>query len=88
LTVHNVKDAVPIVDIFDKNKAQYNPDGSHNVRNDVAGMTIGAVAGAAAGGATGTFIAGHAGATIGAGVGAIVGAGVGAAAGEIAEHRK
>ncbi len=66
VTVHNVKDPGPIIDIFDQNKAEYNPDGSHNIRNDVAGLTVGAVAGAAMGGVAGaaeggvigTFIAG------------------------------
>jgi hypothetical protein len=53
VTVHNVKDPGPVIDIFDANKADYNPDGSYNFRDDVAGLTVGAVAGAALGGAAG-----------------------------------
>jgi hypothetical protein len=96
VTVHNVKDPGPVIDIFDENKAAYNPDGSHNIREDVAGLTVGAAAGAALGGATGaaeggalgTIVAGPVGTAVGAIVGAVVGGGVGAVAGEIAEHRK
>jgi hypothetical protein len=94
--VHNVKHPAPIIDIFDANKAEYNPDGSYNFRDDVAGLTVGAaagaalggVAGAAEGGVLGTIIAGPVGTAAGAIVGAVVGGGIGAAAGEIAEHRK
>ena len=39
VTVHKVKDPGPIIDIFDANKAEYNPDGSYNFRDDVAGLT-------------------------------------------------
>ena len=96
VTVHNVKDPGPVIDIFDANKADYNPDGSYNFRDDVAGLTFGAAAGAALGGAAGvaeggilgTIMAGPVGTVVGAVVGAVVGGGVGAAAGEIAEHRK
>ena len=94
--VHNVKHPAPIIDIFDTNKAEYNPDGSYNFRDDVAGLTVGALAGAAMGGAAGaaeggtigTIVAGPIGTAVGAIVGAVVGGGVGAVAGEIAEHRK
>ncbi len=94
--VHNVKDPAPIIDIFDQNKAEYNPDGSRNIRDDVAGLTVGAAAGAVVGGAAGaaeggvlgTFVGGPLGTVVGAIVGAVVGGGVGAIAGEIAEHRK
>lgn len=96
LIIHNVKNPAPIIDIFDANKAQYNPDGSYNIRDEVAGLTVGAAAGAALGGvagaveggAIGTMVVGPIGATVGAVVGAVVGGGIGAAAGEIAEHRK
>jgi hypothetical protein len=96
VTVHNVKDPGPVIDIFDANKADYNPDGSYNFRDDVAGLTVGAVAGAALGGAAGaaeggvlgTIVSGPLGTVVGSVVGAVVGGGVGAAAGEIAEHRK
>jgi len=94
--VHNVKIPAPIIDIFDANNAEYNPDGSHNIREDVAGLTVGAAAGAALGGAAGAaeggvvgaVVAGPVGTTVGAIVGAVVGGGLGAVAGEIAEHRK
>ena len=96
VTVHNVKDPGPVIDIFDTNKAEYNPDGSYNFRDDVAGLTVGALAGAALGGAAGaaeggvlgTIVSGPLGTVVGSVVGAVVGGGVGAAAGEIAEHRK
>jgi hypothetical protein len=96
VTVHNVKDPAPIIDIFDKNKAEYNPDGSRNVRNDVTGLTVGAAAGAilggaagaAEGGAIGTIVAGPVGTALGAIVGAALGGGVGAVVGEVAEHKK
>ena len=94
--VHNVNHPAPIIDIFDTNKAEYNPDGSYNIRDDVAGLTVGALAGAAMGGAAGaaeggvlgTIVAGPVGTAVGAIVGAVVGGGVGAVVGEVAEHRK
>ena len=96
VVVHNVKHPAPIIDIFDANKAEYNPDGSYNFREDVAGLTVGAAAGAALGGTVGaaeggvlgTIAAGPVGTAVGAVVGAVVGGGVGAVSGEIAEHRK
>ena len=48
--VSEVSDPAPIIDVFDKFKAEYNPNGSRNLRDDVAGMTVGTVVGAAAGG--------------------------------------
>jgi len=96
VTVHNVKTPVPIIDIFDKHKAEYNPDGSYNIRDDVAGLTVGVLAGAAAGGVAGaaeggvlgTVVAGPVGTAVGAIVGGVVGGGIGTAVGEVAEHRK
>lgn len=86
--VHQVVDPDPVIDIFDDFKSEYNPDGSRNAREDVSGMTAGAVIGATAGGAAGAVIAGPVGAVAGAAAGAVVGAGGGAAAGKAAEHRK
>jgi len=88
VAVHNVTDPAPVIEVFDDNKAEYNPNGSRNLRQDVAGMTAGAAAGAAAGGIAGTVIAGPFGAAVGAATGAVVGGGAGAAAGKAAEHRK
>lgn len=88
VTVHNVKNSASIIDIFDRNKSEFNPDGSRNIRQDVAGLTVGAAAGAATGAVSGILVAGPAGATVGGTVGAIIGGGVGAAAGEVVEHRK
>ncbi len=88
VAVHNVLDPAPIIEIFDLNKAEYNPDGSRNVRRDVVGLTTGAAAGAVAGGVAGTAVAGPVGAAVGAAAGAVVGAGVGGAAGKAIEHRK
>ena len=39
VAVHNVTDAAKIIEVFDDNRAEYNPDGSRNLRDDVAGMT-------------------------------------------------
>jgi hypothetical protein len=88
VAVYNVTNPKPIIEIFDKFEAEYNPDGSRNVRQDVAGMTAGAGLGAIAGGAAGVVAAGPVGAAAGAAAGAVVGAGVGAAAGKAVEHRK
>ena len=77
VAVSEVEDPAPIIDIFDKYKAEYNPDGGRNVRHDVGGMTTGAVVGAAAGAVLGTAVAG-----------AVIGAGAGAAAGKALEHKK
>ncbi len=88
VAVHNVTDPATVIDIFDDFKAEYNPDGSRNLREDVAGMTAGAVIGAAALGAAGAAVGGPAGAVAGAAAGAVLGGGSGAAAGKAAEHRK
>ena len=88
VAVHNVIDPKPIVEIFDRFGAEYNPDGSRNVRQDVAGMTAGAGAGAVVGAATGLVTGGPVGAAVGAAAGAIIGGGVGAAAGKGVEHHK
>ena len=88
VAVHNVTDPAPVIEVFDDNKAEYNPDGSRNLRHDVAGMTAGAAAGAVAGGVAGAAAAGPLGGAVGAAAGAVVGAGVGGAAGKAVEHRK
>jgi hypothetical protein len=86
--IYDVVEPAPIIDIFDKYKAEYNPDGSRNAREDVSGMTAGAAIGTAAGGAVGALVGGPVGAVAGAAAGAVVGAGTGAAAGKAAEHNK
>jgi len=83
-----VSDPAPIIDVFDKFKAEYNPNGSRNLREDVAGMTAGAAVGAVAGGVAGAVIGGPVGAAAGAAAGAVVGGGAGAAAGKAVEHKK
>ena len=88
VVVYHVTDAARIIDVFDRFKAEYNPNGSRNVRDDVAGMTVGAAVGAAAGGVAGAAIAGPPGAATGAAAGAVIGAGAGAAAGKAVEHKK
>jgi hypothetical protein len=88
VAVHNVTSPGPIIDVLDANGAQHNPDGSRNMRDDVAGMTVGAAAGAVAGGVAGAAVAGPLGAAVGAAAGAVVGGGAGAAAGKAAEHSK
>ncbi len=88
VAVHNVTEPGPVIDILDNNGAQHNPDGSRNMRDDVAGLTVGAAAGAIAGGVAGTAVAGPLGGAVGAAAGAVIGGGAGAAAGKAAEHRK
>jgi hypothetical protein len=88
VAVHNVVDPAPVIEVFDDNNAEYNPNGSRNLRDDVAGMTVGAAAGAIAGGVAGTVVAGPVGAAVGAAAGAVIGGGAGAAVGKAAEHRK
>jgi hypothetical protein len=88
VVVSEVTDPASIIDIFDKYKAEYNPNGSRNLREDVAGMTAGAAVGAAAGGVAGAVIGGPVGAAVGAAAGALVGGGAGAAAGKAVEHKK
>jgi hypothetical protein len=80
VAVYEVDESAPIIDIFNKHKAEYNPNGSRNVRDDVLGMTTTAIVGAAVGAAVG----GPAGAV----AGAIIGGSFGAAAGKAVEHRK
>ena len=88
VVVYDVTDPAPVIDIFDKFKAEYNPNGSRNVREDVAGMTVGAAVGAVAGGVAGAVVGGPVGAAAGGAAGAVIGGGAGAAAGKAAEHKK
>jgi hypothetical protein len=88
VAVYGVTDPAPVIDIFDKFNAEYNPNGSRNVREDVVGLTAGAVVGAAALGAVGAVVGGPLGAAVGGVVGAVVGGGSGAAAGKAVEHSK
>jgi len=88
VAIHNVMNPKPIIEIFDSYGAEYNPDGSRNVRQDVAGMTVGVGVGAIAGGVAGAAVGGPVGAAAGAAAGAVVGGGVGAGAGKAVEHRK
>jgi hypothetical protein len=87
VAIHSVTNPGPIIDIFNKFYAEFNPNGSRNVRDDVIGLTTGVAAGAAAGGAAG-MSAGPVGAAVGAAAGAILGGGVGIAVGKFAEHKK
>ena len=88
VVVSEVNDPAPVIDIFDKFKAEYNPNGSRNLRDDVAGMTVGAAVGAAAGGVAGAGIGGPVGAAAGVAAGAVVGGGSGAAVGKAVERKK
>jgi hypothetical protein len=88
VVVYGVTDAKPVIDILDQNKAEYNPNGSRNLRDDVAGMTVGAAVGAVAGGVAGMAAGGPVGAAAGAAAGAVIGGGAGGAAGKAAEHNK
>ena len=88
VVISEVNDPAPVIDIFDEFKAEYNPNGSRNLRDDVAGMTVGAAVGAAAGGVAGAVIGGPVGAAAGVAAGAVVGAGSGAAVGKAVEHKK
>jgi hypothetical protein len=88
VVVYGVTDAKPVIDIFDKFKAEYNPNGSRNLRDDVTGMTVGAAVGAAAGGVAGMAVGGPVGAAAGAAAGAVIGGGAGGAAGKAVEHKK
>jgi len=88
VVVYNVIEPGDVIDVFDRFKAEYNPNGSRNVRNDVIGMTVGAVVGATAGGVAGAALGGPVGAVAGAATGAVVGGGSGAAAGISIEHKK
>ena len=88
VAVHDVSDPDPVVDVFDRFGAEYNPDGSRNVRQDVAGVTAGAGAGAVIGAAAGLVAGGPIGAAAGSAAGAVLGGGAGAAAGKAVEHSK
>jgi hypothetical protein len=88
VAVHNVTEPAEIIEVFDDNKAEYNPDGSRNLRHDVGGMTVGAAVGAVAGGIVGTAAAGPLGGAAGAAAGAVIGGGAGAGAGKAIEHSK
>ncbi len=88
IAVHNVVDPKPVIEVFDRFGAEYNPDGSRNVRQDVAGMTAGTGAGALVGASIGLVTAGPVGAAVGAAAGAVLGGGAGAAAGKAVEHNK
>ena len=88
VAVYDVVDPAPVIDILDEFQAEFNPNGSRNLRDDVLGMTTGAVIGAAAFGTLGGAVAGPAGAAVGASAGAVLGGGSGAAVGKAAEHAK
>ena len=88
VVVYNVLDPAKVIDVFDHYSAEFNPNGSRNLRDDVLGMTTGALVGAAAGGAVGALVAGPVGSAAGAAAGAIVGGGSGAAVGKSSEHNK
>lgn len=88
VVVSGVMDPQPVIDLFDRYGAEYNPDGSRNLRDDVAGMTLGAVVGAVALGAVGGLVAGPIGLAAGIPAGALAGGAAGAAAGTSAEHKK
>ena len=88
VAVHNVVDATPIIEVFDKYGSDYNPNGTRNVRQDVFGMTAGAAIGATALGVVGAVVAGPLGAAAGVAAGTLVGGGAGAAAGKAVEHNK
>ena len=88
VAVYDVTDPAGVIDLFDKFGAEYNPNGSRDVRQDVLGMTTGAVLGATALGVVGAAMAGPVGAAAGVAAGAFVGGGTGAIAGIAAEHNK
>jgi Glycine zipper len=88
VVVYNVIDSAKVIDVFDQHCADFNPNGSRNLRDDVLAMTTGALVGAAAGGAVGALVGGPAGSAAGAAAGALVGGGSGAAIGKDSEHNK
>jgi hypothetical protein len=88
VTIQQVTNPAAMIEIFDRYEAEYNPNGSRNVRLDVLGMMAGMAAGAAALGAIGAVFAGPMGAATGAAAGALLGGGTGAAAGKVTEDRK
>jgi hypothetical protein len=88
VAVHNVTVPDKVIEVFNDNKAESNPDGSRNLRQDVVDLTTGAAAGAVAGAVAGTAVAGPLGGAVGAAAGAVIGAGAGGAAGKAIEHNK
>jgi hypothetical protein len=88
VVVYDTCNPAGVIDIFDRFGAEFNPSGSRNLRDDVLGMTTGALVGAAAGAAVGTIVGGPVGGAAGAATGAIVGGGSGAAIGVSSEHNK
>ncbi|MDX6765443.1 MAG: hypothetical protein SFU85_01495 [Candidatus Methylacidiphilales bacterium] len=88
VAVYEVEDSGPVIDVFNQFHATFNPNGSRNMRQDVLGMTTGAMVGAAALGAAGAMVAGPIGAVAGAAAGAAAGGAVGVVAGNAIEHRK
>ncbi len=88
VVVYSVLEPAPVIDVFDHYSAEFNPNGSRNLRDDVLGMTTGALVGAAAGGAVGAIVGGPAGGAAGEAAGAILGGGSGAAVGRTSEHHK
>jgi hypothetical protein len=88
VVVYDVLNPAEAIDVFDKFGADFNPSGSRNLRDDVVGMTTGALVGAAAGGAVGALVGGPLGSAAGAAAGALVGGGSGAAVGISSEHNK
>lgn len=88
VAVHNVIEARPVIDVFDRYGSDFNPNGSRNVRQDVLGMTAGAAVGATALGTAGAVVGGPLGAAAGIAAGTVIGGAVGAAAGKAVEHGK
>ena len=88
VAVHNITDAKPIIDVFDRFGSDFNPNGTRNVRQDVFGMTAGAAVGATALGTAGAVVAGPLGAAAGVAAGTAIGGAIGAAAGKAVEHDK
>jgi hypothetical protein len=88
IVIYNVVDPAAVIDVFDRFGADYNPNGSRNLRDDVLAMTTGALVGAAVGGAAGGMVGGPVGGAAGAAAGAVIGAGSGAAVGKASEHTK
>jgi hypothetical protein len=77
-----------VIDVFDHFGADFNPSGARNLRDDVLGMTTGALVGAALCGTAGVLIGGPVVGAAGAAAGAVVGGGSGAAVGKSVEHSK
>lgn len=75
VTVFNVPEELSgvVIHICNENGSQYDPDGSRNVRDDVVGMTTGALAGAA----LGALVAGPLGAAAGEVGGGLIGSALG-----------